>query len=86
MAVDLEKFEAETISWLEENCPASMRKPARKPGDLVYGGRSYEFPSEDAKIWMKRCYEKGWTVPTWRWPAPISPVMAVIRRPTARMS
>jgi len=65
MAVDLEKFEAETISWLEENCPASMRKPARKPGDLVYGGRSYEFPSEDAKIWMKRCYEKGWTVPTW---------------------
>lgn len=63
--MNIELFEKETVAWLEENCPESLRTPALKPEDLVYGGKNYEFPSDDARVWMERMAEKGWTVPTW---------------------
>lgn len=61
---DLKRFSEEVTDWLEQNCPASQREPA-KAEDLVYGGRRCVFPSEDARLWLQCMAEKGWTVPTW---------------------
>ncbi|HEY5680202.1 MAG TPA: acyl-CoA dehydrogenase family protein [Pseudomonadales bacterium] len=59
---DLEAFRLETREWLEANCPPGVRN---RPGEVVWGGRRCQFPNEDAKIWLERMVEKGWTVPTW---------------------
>ncbi len=61
---NLEQFRKETKTWLEENCPPEMRKPMG-PGDVVWGGRNCKFPHPDAKLWLERMGEKGWTCPTW---------------------
>lgn len=55
---------AELRAWLEANCPASMRTQPR-PGDEVWGGRKATFPSEDARLWLARCAERGFTAPAW---------------------
>lgn len=65
MTQDLEAFRAETRAWLETNCPQSMRQPIAGDEDYVWGGRTYKFPSEDAKLWLERMGAKGWTAPTW---------------------
>lgn len=62
---DLEAFRNETRAWLEENCPASMRTPARGDNDMCWGGRNFKFISEDQKVWMERMAARGWTVPAW---------------------
>ena len=62
--MELETFREQVVEWLEANCPQSQRQPVRA-NELVYGGSKVEFPSEDAKLWMERCAEKGWTAPTW---------------------
>ena len=46
-------FRAETRSWIEENCPESVRDPKRQAS------------REDSQIWAKRFVERGWTAPTW---------------------
>ena len=51
--MSLDTFREETRSWLEASCPESMRTPM--PAD--------ETP--ETKVWMDRCAEKGFTVPTW---------------------
>ncbi len=61
---ELTSFRQETCEWLEENCPPSMRKPALEK-DKCWGGRNFEFQSEDQKLWLDRMAERGWTVPTW---------------------
>jgi alkylation response protein AidB-like acyl-CoA dehydrogenase len=61
---DNDNFYEETYAWLEENCPPSQRTQAAA-GEMVYGGRNCVFPSDDAKLWLDRMGEKGWTVPTW---------------------
>ena len=61
---DLEPFRRETRAWLEANCPPSMRSPMGQ-GEEVWGGRNASFPSEDARLWLERMGDKGWTVPTW---------------------
>ena len=61
---NLEQFREETKTWLEKNCPPEMRKPMG-PGDVVWGGRNCKFPHPDAKLWLERMGEKGWTCPTW---------------------
>ena len=40
---DLEDFRLETRRWLEENCPASMRKPIKDSNDYFWGGRNATF-------------------------------------------
>ncbi len=42
-----------------------MRQPPKSPDDLMYGGRNFVFPSEDARVWLQRAAERGWTVPDW---------------------
>ena len=61
---DLDTFRSEVASWLEENCPPAMREPA-KAGDMVYGGKRWEFANPDQKLWLERMAEKGWTAPEW---------------------
>lgn len=61
---ELEAFRAETRDWLEANCPQSMRTPMPE-SDVVWGGRNCAYPSEDARLWLERMGEKGWTAPEW---------------------
>jgi alkylation response protein AidB-like acyl-CoA dehydrogenase len=61
---DLATFREETRTWLEENCPASMRTPTPEE-EVVWGGRKQEWVNPDSKLWMERMAERGWTVPRW---------------------
>ena len=60
----LQDFREETRSWLEQNCPDSMRT-AMVQEEVVWGGRNAEFTNPDSKIWLERLAQKGWTCPTW---------------------
>ena len=62
----LENFRQEVKSWLDENCPASMRNGAdpATPTDEVWGGRKAEYKNPESKIWLDRMGQKGWTMPT----------------------
>jgi acyl-CoA dehydrogenase len=62
--VSLKAFREETRSWLEENCPTSMRTPMPED-EYPGGGRRATYKNPDAKVWLDRMAEKGWTVPTW---------------------
>ncbi|MEH6583379.1 MAG: acyl-CoA dehydrogenase family protein [Halioglobus sp.] len=62
---DLEQFRQETRTWLEENCPESMRVPVTGFEDSYNGGRQPEIAHPDQKIWCDRMAAKGWTVPHW---------------------
>jgi alkylation response protein AidB-like acyl-CoA dehydrogenase len=62
---ELEQFRAETREWLEANCPESMRKPMTSEKDSVWGGRKATYDNPDAKLWLDRMGEKGWTTPVW---------------------
>ena len=60
----IEDFRRETRAWLEANCPQSMRSPM-PDGDLVWGGRTVEFKTEDQRLWFERMRDKGWFCPDW---------------------
>ncbi|MEH6567575.1 MAG: acyl-CoA dehydrogenase family protein [Halioglobus sp.] len=62
---NLEQFRQETRTWLEENCPESMRVPVRNFEDIYNGGRNPEIEHPDQKVWCDRMGAKGWTVPQW---------------------
>jgi alkylation response protein AidB-like acyl-CoA dehydrogenase len=62
---DPEQFRQETRAWLEENCPESMRTPAKGFDDLYNGGRNPEMTHPDQKVWCDRMAARGWTVPHW---------------------
>jgi len=63
--VSVEEFRTEVRDWLEANCPQSMRMPMDSLDDACWGGRKFQFASEDQRLWMERCADKGYTVPTW---------------------
>ena len=65
MKTKLENFRLETRKWLEENCPASMRKPVKESTDYFWGGRNATFHNEDQKVWFEKMLEKKWIVPYW---------------------
>ena len=63
--MSLDTFRAEVRSWLEANCPESMRQPVTSEADMCWGGKKWTFASDDQRLWLERMAEKGWTVPTW---------------------
>ena len=65
MMSDLQTFRKETRAWLEDNCPASMRKPMKEFSDGYWGGRNPTFKSEDQKVWFERMLARSWIVPQW---------------------
>ena len=62
--MSLEAFRNEVRAWLDKNCPASMRTPMPED-EVVWGGRRAEFENPEAKLWLERMAERGWTAPTW---------------------
>ena len=63
---DLEAFRADTRKWLEANYPAGLgRASLDDDDDSIWGGRRANFKNKDAKVWLDRMAEKGWTAPTW---------------------
>lgn len=65
----LDAFRLETRAWLQENCPPSMRGPdagGADDGDSpVWGGRRAKWTNPEAKLWLDRMAERGWTAPGW---------------------
>ncbi len=63
-SADLADFRKDVREWLEDNCPASMRTPL-KDDEVVWGGRREAFKNPEAKLWLERMGERGWTAPEW---------------------
>lgn len=53
-------FRREVRDWLDANCPQSCRGPGVVPG----GGTKVPM-TDDQRLWLERCAEEGFTVPTW---------------------
>ncbi len=62
--MSLENFREETRSWLDNNCPESIRTPMA-PDEYPGGGKRATYKNPDTKLWMDRCAEKGFTAPIW---------------------
>jgi acyl-CoA dehydrogenase len=54
----------EVRSWLEDNCPASMRGPGPAEEE-VWGGSREPFVNPDARLWLERMVSRRWIAPTW---------------------
>ena len=61
---NLAVLRAEIRTWLETNCPSTMRTPG-DPTELVRGGSQQVFKNPDSKVWLERMAAQGWTVPDW---------------------
>lgn len=61
---DLKAFREETRTWLEANCPPSMRTPGGD-AEVVWGGRRQQYVNPESKLWLDRMAERGWTCPRW---------------------
>lgn len=61
---ELETFKQEVARWLEENCPASMRRPIVSE-EMVWGSSKLQFLNEDQRLWFERTRDRGWFAPSW---------------------
>jgi alkylation response protein AidB-like acyl-CoA dehydrogenase len=57
-------FREEARSWLQQNCPPSIRTPV-PANEFVGGGRRASYRNPESKQWLEVMAEKGWTVPAW---------------------
>jgi len=63
--MSLETFRSEIRAWIDANAPEKMRTPIQGEADICWGGRNWTFQSEDQRVWLERCAEKGYTVGAW---------------------
>ena len=62
---EVEAFRTEVREWLQSHCPESMRQPYRSEADLCWGGRNFQFRSQDQETWLRHMADQGWTAPSW---------------------
>ena len=60
-----ETFRGEIRKWLGENCPDGVRDGDMSQEATCWGGKDFQFESEDQKQWMEVCSENRLTCPTW---------------------
>jgi len=60
----LEQFRSETRTWLEENCPPSIRTPMPEE-ETPWGGRKANWTNPESKQWLDAMGGRGWTAPLW---------------------
>jgi acyl-CoA dehydrogenase len=60
----LESFRLNTRTWIEENYPDALKAPIAAD-QLPNGGSKCVFFHPDAKLWLDRMAEKGWSCPEW---------------------
>jgi alkylation response protein AidB-like acyl-CoA dehydrogenase len=58
--MSLEAFRKDARAWLAENCPESMRQ-----GNIHFEDAHEVYSTDDAKLWLERAAERGWTAPMW---------------------
>ncbi|MEJ2029550.1 MAG: acyl-CoA dehydrogenase family protein [Maritimibacter sp.] len=61
----LDAFRAEIAAWIDQNAPTSLRQRAFTEEDICWGGRNWQFKSEDQKRWLELCAARGLTAPRW---------------------
>jgi alkylation response protein AidB-like acyl-CoA dehydrogenase len=57
---NLDTFRAETRTWLDANCPQSMRNLS-----FHWEDAHAIYDNDDARQWLKIMASRGWTAPTW---------------------
>ncbi|TNF89630.1 MAG: acyl-CoA dehydrogenase [Gammaproteobacteria bacterium] len=58
--MSLEAFREDARAWLAESCPESMRQ-----GNIHFEDAHEVYSTDDAKLWLERAAERGWTAPMW---------------------
>lgn len=61
----LADFRAEIADWIDRTAPASLRDRAFSEDGICWGGKRWVFTSDDQKVWLEACAERGLTAPTW---------------------
>jgi alkylation response protein AidB-like acyl-CoA dehydrogenase len=62
---DPESFRQSLRSWLESHCPQAMRDGLNTEATICWGGKKWQFTSEDQKLWMQNAASAGLTTPRW---------------------
>ncbi len=60
----LEEFRLDARGWIETNYPDALKAPIG-PNEITPGGSKAVFFHPDAKLWLDRMADKGWTCPEW---------------------
>ena len=55
-----EAFREDARTWLADNCPESMRQ-----GNIHFEDAHEVYSTDDARLWLERAAERGWTAPMW---------------------
>ncbi|MBH0092006.1 acyl-CoA dehydrogenase family protein [Pseudoalteromonas sp. SCQQ13] len=61
---ELTEFRQQVRTWLEANCPMSLRTPT-PDGELIWGGSEVNFTFDDQRQWFNSMRDKHWFCPSW---------------------
>ncbi len=63
-ASGLEQLRAEAQAWMRDHAPKRLFGQRRGSFDGYWGGRRAK-PTDDQRVWLELCLERGWTAPGW---------------------